>query len=302
MDQGQRESQKGGVSWWCLIKERPQTKISLNNWKYLKFFLTLMENFNYASICWEDGVMGHKQSRFMECMEDNFLMQVLNNLTRRDALLDSWVGINCQSIAALTAGAVRCWSLRSWRQRGKQGHKTSAGRRDWSHVRLPLKVRQLIRAGQTSVTTCSKCKKNIWRAEEQAGMAGGQIAEQETLDLTQMQKGNGSRNGLLRRNSEILLGYVKTEWGRSKPVWSQNWRGTWRTTTKGSILLSATQKRPGKMWVYYWVVAFVCRTWIRLRCSIFSLPQALHSESALRPPGHLLVSRAKSGEERCYMQ
>lgn len=133
-----------------------------------------------------------------------FLMQVLNKLTRGDALLDSWMRMNCQSIAALIAGAVRCWSLRSWRQRERQGHKISAGRQDWSHVRLPLKVRELVRAGQTSVTTCSKCNKIIWRAEEQADMAEGQLAEQETLNLTQTQKasilemeaGMGYRGGI----------------------------------------------------------------------------------------------------------
>lgn len=121
-------------------------------------------------------------------------------LIRGDALLDSWMRMNCQSIAALTAGAVRCWSSQSWRQWGREGDKTSAGRKAWSHVRLPLKVRELIRAGQTSVTTCSNCKKIIWRAEEQAGVAGGQLAEQETLDLTQTQIGSISI-------TEAVIGY-----------------------------------------------------------------------------------------------
>lgn len=34
-----------------------------------------MDDFNHASIYWEDSVMGHKQSWFLEHMEDNFLVQ-----------------------------------------------------------------------------------------------------------------------------------------------------------------------------------------------------------------------------------
>jgi len=48
-----------------------------------------MEDFNHASIYRGDSVMGHKQYRFLECMEDNFLMQVLNKLTKGGALLGS---------------------------------------------------------------------------------------------------------------------------------------------------------------------------------------------------------------------
>lgn len=80
-------------------------------------------------------------------------------LTRGDALLESWMKMNCQSIAVLAAGAVRCWSLWSWRQWERQGHKTSAGRQNWFHIQLPLKAKELIRASQTSVTICTKFKK-----------------------------------------------------------------------------------------------------------------------------------------------
>lgn len=38
-----------------------------------------MENFNHAGIYWEEHVMGHKKSRFLECKEDKFLVQVLSN-------------------------------------------------------------------------------------------------------------------------------------------------------------------------------------------------------------------------------
>lgn len=66
-----------------------------------------MEDFNHAT---ERTIKGHKQYAFLERMENNFLMQVLNKLTRGDVLLDS---MNSQSVAALTEGAVGCWSSRS---------------------------------------------------------------------------------------------------------------------------------------------------------------------------------------------
>ncbi|GAB0203506.1 interleukin-6 receptor subunit beta [Grus japonensis] len=38
--------------------------------------LVLMGNFNHPDICWRDNTAGHKQSRrFLECVDDNFLLQ-----------------------------------------------------------------------------------------------------------------------------------------------------------------------------------------------------------------------------------
>lgn len=69
-----------------------------------------MEDFNHAT---ERTIKRHKQYAFLECMENNFLMQVLNKLTRGDVLLDSRASMNSQSVAALTEGAVGCWSSKS---------------------------------------------------------------------------------------------------------------------------------------------------------------------------------------------
>ncbi|GAB0204516.1 hypothetical protein GRJ2_002917200 [Grus japonensis] len=49
--------------------------------------LVLMGDFNHP-ICWRDNTAGHKQSRrFLECIDDNFLHQVIEEPTRRGAML-----------------------------------------------------------------------------------------------------------------------------------------------------------------------------------------------------------------------
>ncbi|GAB0179465.1 hypothetical protein GRJ2_000411800 [Grus japonensis] len=51
--------------------------------------LILMGDFIYPNICWRDNTAGHKQSRrFLECIDDNFLLQGIKELTRRGAVLD----------------------------------------------------------------------------------------------------------------------------------------------------------------------------------------------------------------------
>ena len=51
--------------------------------------LALMRDFNHPSIYWKDNTAGCKQSRrLLESMEDYFLMRVINEPTRENALLD----------------------------------------------------------------------------------------------------------------------------------------------------------------------------------------------------------------------
>ncbi|GAB0178933.1 hypothetical protein GRJ2_000358600 [Grus japonensis] len=51
--------------------------------------LVLMGDFNHPDICWRDNAAEHKQSRkFLECVDDNFLLQVIEEPTRRGAMLD----------------------------------------------------------------------------------------------------------------------------------------------------------------------------------------------------------------------
>ncbi|GAB0187092.1 hypothetical protein GRJ2_001174500 [Grus japonensis] len=48
-----------------------------------------MGDFNYPNICWRDNAAERKQSRkFLECVNDNFLLQVIEEPTRRGAMLD----------------------------------------------------------------------------------------------------------------------------------------------------------------------------------------------------------------------
>ncbi|GAB0178067.1 hypothetical protein GRJ2_000272000 [Grus japonensis] len=51
--------------------------------------LVLMGNFSHPDICWRDNTAGREKSRnFLECIDDNFLLQVTEELTRRGAMLD----------------------------------------------------------------------------------------------------------------------------------------------------------------------------------------------------------------------
>ena len=51
--------------------------------------LVLMGDINFPDICWEYNLEQKKQSRrFLECMEDNFLMQLVREPTRGAAPLD----------------------------------------------------------------------------------------------------------------------------------------------------------------------------------------------------------------------
>ncbi|GAB0179421.1 hypothetical protein GRJ2_000407400 [Grus japonensis] len=48
-----------------------------------------MGDFSYLNICWRDKTEGRKQSRrFLECIDDNFLLQVTEEPTMRGAMLD----------------------------------------------------------------------------------------------------------------------------------------------------------------------------------------------------------------------
>ncbi|KAJ7422299.1 hypothetical protein WISP_38577 [Willisornis vidua] len=51
--------------------------------------LALVGDFNLPDICWELSTAEKRQSRrFLECIEDNFLLQLVNERTRGGALLD----------------------------------------------------------------------------------------------------------------------------------------------------------------------------------------------------------------------
>ena len=51
--------------------------------------LVLVGDFNFPDICWKHSTAEQDQSwRFLECVGDNFLTQLVSELTREGALLD----------------------------------------------------------------------------------------------------------------------------------------------------------------------------------------------------------------------
>ncbi|KAM6334154.1 LOW QUALITY PROTEIN: cytosolic phospholipase A2 gamma [Alca torda] len=51
--------------------------------------LDLMGDFSHPNICWRDNTAGHKQSKkFLECINDSFLLQVVEEPIRRGTMLD----------------------------------------------------------------------------------------------------------------------------------------------------------------------------------------------------------------------
>ncbi|PKU36537.1 glycerol kinase [Limosa lapponica baueri] len=48
-----------------------------------------MGDFNHPDICWRDNTAGHTKSRkFLECVDDNFLLQMVEEPMRKGAMLD----------------------------------------------------------------------------------------------------------------------------------------------------------------------------------------------------------------------
>lgn len=48
-----------------------------------------MRDFNHTSICWKNNTTMHGQSRrFLECTDESFLLQVIEEPRRRGAVLD----------------------------------------------------------------------------------------------------------------------------------------------------------------------------------------------------------------------
>lgn len=51
--------------------------------------LILMGDSDYPAVLWRDNTTRHKQSRrFLECVDDNFLLQVIEEPMRKGAMLD----------------------------------------------------------------------------------------------------------------------------------------------------------------------------------------------------------------------
>ena len=67
--------------------------------------LVLMGDFNHPDICCDSGMVGGRKSRrFLESVEDNFLVQVIDGLTQGEALLDLMLTNEEESIRDVKIG------------------------------------------------------------------------------------------------------------------------------------------------------------------------------------------------------
>ena len=81
--------------------------------------LVLMGDFNYPDICWISSIARHAWSRrFLQCVEDNFLMQVVEELTRGGVLLDL-ILTNKEGLVKeiKVGGSLGCSDMRWWSSR-----------------------------------------------------------------------------------------------------------------------------------------------------------------------------------------
>ena len=70
-----------------------------------------MVNFNHSDICWDSGMESGRQSRrFLESVEDNFLVQVIDGPTRGEALLDLVLTNAEESTREVKMGSSLCCS------------------------------------------------------------------------------------------------------------------------------------------------------------------------------------------------
>jgi len=82
--------------------------------------LVLTGDFNHPNICWRNNRVGHKKSRrFLDCVDDNFLLQMTEKSTRRGAMLDLVLTKTVELLGSvklrgtLAAVTMKWWSSRS---------------------------------------------------------------------------------------------------------------------------------------------------------------------------------------------
>jgi len=152
-----------------------------------------MGHFNHPEICWRENTSGHRESRrFLECVEDYFLLQVIEEPARRGAMLDlvltnkeGLVGnvkvkgsLGCSDhelMAFKILRAARCVRSKLATLDFRRAHfgllRDLLGRIPWDKA---LEGRGPKTAGQYSRITFSKLKSDAFRpAESQAETPGG---------------------------------------------------------------------------------------------------------------------------------
>ncbi|KAK4832995.1 hypothetical protein QYF61_027019, partial [Mycteria americana] len=76
---------------WYLgrTKSKHQAGWGQTTWKTALQRRTCFKDFNLPDVCWKNNAAERKQSRrFLECMEDNFLTQLVSESTREGIPLD----------------------------------------------------------------------------------------------------------------------------------------------------------------------------------------------------------------------
>lgn len=87
---------------------------------------SLHGNFNQPDICWKFNTEGHKQSRrFLECIDDNFLIKLVKDLTKGGTVLGHILTneeelVRDKKAGALAALTMGCQSSRSWEKETRQ--------------------------------------------------------------------------------------------------------------------------------------------------------------------------------------
>jgi len=73
--------------------------------------VALLRDFNLPDMCWKDTTVSDRQSRrFLECIEDNFLSQVIYTPARGDAILDEILTNASEFITDMKIGGSLCCS------------------------------------------------------------------------------------------------------------------------------------------------------------------------------------------------
>lgn len=91
--------------------------------------LAFTENFKHPDTCWNGNRAMHNRSRrFLECIEEIFLKEVINELIRGDALLDLLLSNKEELVKKVKVkGSLGCNDCETWqvpmrnRPRGKKG-------------------------------------------------------------------------------------------------------------------------------------------------------------------------------------
>ncbi|KAK4816578.1 hypothetical protein QYF61_017968 [Mycteria americana] len=110
-----RQRRRGGGVALYIKKWTECEELSLNNHKQVKSLrlqeascsqaLVLLGDFDHPNTCWKSSMVNCRQSRrLLECIEDNFLAQVIDTPSRGDAILDLMVTNACDLISDVKIG------------------------------------------------------------------------------------------------------------------------------------------------------------------------------------------------------